>query len=93
MTTTAEPETKPAQARYSWTQPICTDCWVQDNSVMEPDGGGLAVREPVRIKEQDGDTFADHLEECCKCTRYTTSRIFVRVNPAAIPYPSRTKDD
>lgn len=94
MTTlTTETETKPEKTPYSWTQPICSDCWVQENSVAEPDGAGLVVREPVRVKEEDGDTFMDHLERCCKCVRWTTSRIFVRVDPASVAYPSRVKED
>lgn len=91
MTTT---QTKPAQTSYSWTQPICTDCWVLENSepAVDDTSVGIMIREPVRLKHQPDETFNDHLERCCKCVRWTTSRIFVRIDPSTCPYPTSKKD-
>ena len=94
---TTEVETKPVRTNYSWTQPLCTDCWVLENSepavAVDDTSVGIMIREPARLKHQPDETFSDHLERCCKCVRWTTSRIFIRVDPASVPYPSHLKDD
>ena len=68
----------------SWTQPVCTHCWVAENSVPDDDGGAL-IRQPNRLKIEG---FMEALQRCCKCGRATTSNIFVRIDPTTVPYPS-----
>lgn len=66
----------------SWTQPVCTHCWVQENSVPDEDGGAL-----IRVPTQLLLDFNDALANCCKCGRATTSRIWIRIDPTTVPYP------
>jgi hypothetical protein len=58
----------------TWTQALCENCWLRDNP----------GREPVAIKPE----FAE-LERCCKCGADTFSGIYVRVDPATVPYPRK----
>jgi len=53
-------------------QPCCEDCWV----------ARYAVRRPVRVT---ADRFL--AVPCCHCGRITHSGIYVRVDPASVPYP------
>lgn len=92
--TATETETDVVVKRWSWTQPLCTDCWVLGNSepaIENNEHVGLNIREPVRLKHQPDETFQDHLERCCKCCRWTTSRIFIRIDPKTCPYPTHEK--
>lgn len=67
-----------------WTQPLCTNCWMRENSV--PTGDGLSVRVPTRVKQDDRE-WGDLLEICCLCGQATTSQIFIRRDPETVPYP------
>lgn len=73
--------------KFSWTQPVCTHCWVQENSVPDDDGGAL-IRTPVRLKNPDNLPWEELLERCCKCGRATTSGIYIRIDPTTVPFPN-----
>jgi hypothetical protein len=60
---------------YDWTSPICEDRWWQDYGM-----GGR--RDPSRLTAE-----AREVERCVFCGRETTSGIYVRVDPATVPFP------
>lgn len=60
----------------SWTQPVCDSCW--EGYVMKNTG---EYKEPARVTPKK--------EECCFCRFETESGIFVRVDPAVCPHPTR----
>ena len=62
--------------RYSWTQPICTDCW-----------GELNPDRPAHGLVDD----ACETERCVVCDRWTRSGIYIRIDPAIARYPSLRK--
>ena len=64
------------EPRYSWTQPSCPDCWNERNP----------SRQATRIKPE----FSE-FEQCVYCGTRTRSGIYVRIDPAAAPFPSLTK--
>lgn len=66
-----------AEARLSWNQPICRGDW----DLLEPGG-----REPVKIVDP-------YPETCAWCGERTWSGIYVRRDPATVPYPARNTDD
>lgn len=78
----------------SWTQPVCTHCWVFDNTVEDPEGGAL-IRPPARVYDKEAveadpnQAWMDSIERCCKCGRMTASGIFIRIDPATVNYPSQ----
>lgn len=67
----------------SWTQPVCTHCWIEENSVLDEQGGAL-IRKPIQLIDPG---FMEALVNCCKCGRATTSRIWLRIDPTTVPYP------
>ena len=77
--------------RYSWTQPVCTQCWVAENAVPDDNGGAL-IRVPTRLLDAERE-WPDLLERCCKCGRATTSQIFIRIDPREAPFPTPEDDD
>jgi hypothetical protein len=60
-------------SNFSWTQPMCDDCWTADNP----------GREPMRFVESERQA-----EQCCKCGAGTKSGIYVRVDPSTVTYPT-----
>lgn len=76
------------------THPVCTHCWVEDNSILDPvDEDGMMIREPVRVREAEGEGgWHDSLVRCCKCGRVTASRIFIRANSDDVPFPANIPD-
>lgn len=62
----------------SWTQPVCDACWTARCPGLRP----------IRVLV-DGDL--GELETCCDCGAATQSGIYVRVDPRAVPHPTRTK--
>jgi hypothetical protein len=64
---------------YSWTQPLCEDCW--------PDFINEPGREPARVREVPDET-------CCHCGASTPAGIYVRVDPNGhyCAYPTHVKD-
>lgn len=80
----------PDGRRYSFTQPLCTNCWLAENTVVDPEpeaGGSLMFKAPVVLK-YDAVEWPDRLAKCCKCGRATTSGIFIRVDPHDVPHPT-----
>jgi len=56
----------------NWNQPICGNCW--------------NARNPGRVPVQG---WFDGIEErCAYCGHPTTAAIFVRDDPATVPYPA-----
>jgi hypothetical protein len=76
---------------YGFTQPVCTDCWLAENTVRLPETGEAMFKAPTVLK-MDEMEWPDRLEMCCKCGRCTTSGIFIRVDPSTVLYP-KVKDD
>ena len=71
----------------SWTQPKCERCWIEANSTWEScDGHDLLieVRMPVRISVVE-------VEQCAFCGAATISGIYVRHDPADVPYPAKER--
>lgn len=60
----------------SWTQAICDGCWQKR----------YPAREPSRIVEPFREA-----EVCSYCGHDTTSGIYVREDPATVPYPQEKK--
>ena len=59
---------------YDWTSPICEDRWWQDY--------GTDGRQPFRMNEE-----VRTVERCVFCGQETRSGIYVRVDPATVPFP------
>lgn len=57
----------------TWTQPLCDDCWDKEH---EDDPEHRSNR------SKRGD-----VETCCMCGRLNMSGIYVRRDPATVPYP------
>jgi hypothetical protein len=58
----------------SWTQPMCDACWISSRGSDE---------RPVRMH-----TDYREPEQCAWCGRLTSSGIYVRIDPATMPYPT-----
>jgi hypothetical protein len=65
--------------QWSWTQPICRECWNERN--------------PDRQVTNAATLYLSEREFCCHCGEPATSGIYVRVDPALIAYPSLKKED
>jgi hypothetical protein len=62
-----------AEKRYSFTQPLCASCWLEDNP----------GRRPHRVHG-----VAEASETCCQCGQPTSDGIYIRVDPTTIPHPT-----
>lgn len=62
--------------RYSFTQPQCRACWIDDNP----------NRQPVALLPEERDD-----EICCTCGEPTDDGIYIRVDPQTVPHPTITK--
>lgn len=62
-----------------WTQPLCEPCWIAEHHTVDLDGS-TSVRRPVRSLDTD-------LEVCCRCGNLTVAGIYVRADPATVPFP------
>lgn len=82
---TYQPYVPPPAKKFSFTQPVCTNCWIEDNTSAE------GIRIPIRLKAAERE-WGDLLEQCCKCGRMTTAQIFIRVDPATVLHPTHEKD-
>jgi hypothetical protein len=72
--------------RLSWTQPICEADWVDQRSTFAEKGwDDLVVERPTTVRTAP-------LEQCAWCGLPTFVGIYVRADPATVPYP-RTDDD
>jgi hypothetical protein len=60
--------------KYSWTQPICDECF----EAKYPDSN------PPRFKEEMRE-----LEICCICCEENRSGIYTRIDPATVACPTR----
>lgn len=61
---------------YGWTQPICSDCWANQNPGVKP----------ARIQPayRSGET-------CAHCGTATYSGIYTRVDPKTVDHPTLVK--
>lgn len=66
----------------SFTQPLCTFCWLE---APESDRG---VRSPHVLR---GLSEAELQERCCQCGTGTVPGIWVRRDPATVPYPAEVE--
>lgn len=60
------------------TQPICEGCRA---NLMQYGGGAWAGLSPYRAHPA-------HSRICCRCGAATTSGLYIRIDPASVPYPS-----
>lgn len=79
--------------RLSWTQPCCERCWIDREGTWEIDEAEgfqylAALRQPVRMVRDEAV-----LERCSFCGGPTFIGIYVRVDPATVPYPAVKSDD
>lgn len=56
----------------SWTQPVCIPCWNRDHPDRQTGGHG-DINDP---------------EHCCLCGGETRAGLYVRLDPATVPFPS-----
>jgi hypothetical protein len=57
----------------SWTQPFCERCWFAENP------GRLPVRFALPTEPA---------KQCCECGEPTVAGIYIRRDPAKVPFPS-----
>jgi hypothetical protein len=75
-----EPETVDAEEleeepeQYSWTQPMCRECW-DKHALLKFDWAGMPEEGPP--------------ETCAWCGLDTRSGIYVRQDPAGVPFPRK----
>ena len=62
--------------RYSWTQPCCQQCWYDRNT-----------KDPVVLVEAYREE-----EACVHCGKACKDGIYIRIDPAEAPHPTRLKD-
>lgn len=67
-----------ANRHYSWTQPICTECFGKRNPGREP----TQLVDHMRSEET-----------CSVCGATTRDGIYFRVDPATVDWPTNLKDD
>lgn len=65
----------------NWNQVICGPCW----TVRNPD------RVPVRLRHAEPQSETG--ERCSFCGLPTNSGIYVRADPATVPFPQPDEDD
>lgn len=73
----------------SWTQPQCERCWIEANGEFDlhtlPNGQVVdrlvSLRKPIRLVDPP-------VEACAWCGALTISGIYVRADPASVPYPA-----
>ena len=64
---------------HGWSHPLCDDCWFNEN--VEVDTPATRIQEPHRLEQS-----VAHWEVCCKCANFTHGGIYVRRDPAQMPY-------
>ena len=75
-----------AREGLSWTQPICERDWLARRSVVQSDGS-VHVDRPTQLRRE----FIE-VERCSFCGGPTIFGVFVREDPAKVPFPA-TKDE
>jgi hypothetical protein len=80
-----EPATEPPfNARLSWNQPQCENCWIEREATW--DGDVLTgIRAPVRLTEPV-------IERCAWCGEPTIFGVYRRADPTTVLFPA-TKGD
>ena len=73
---------------WSWTQPCCERCWIERHAVWDEAEMDLLIglRLPVQVIEPD-------LVQCAFCGSPTFIGVFVRADPASVPYPALKEDE
>lgn len=66
----------------SWNQPMCERCWINKNTTVHDDGSET-IRRPFLM-------VGEHVtaEQCAWCGNQTIVGMFVREDPATLPYPT-----
>lgn len=73
-----------------WTQPICAARWNQDYATSDRPGSLMSTRGTV---DPELDSFGTGWpERCCFCNKPTLCGIYVRIDPATVPYPKRDQE-
>lgn len=68
----------------SWDCPCCEACWLVREGVWDEQGDYdvlIGLRLPVRLVDAV-------LEQCAWCGKPTFIGVFVRADPATVPYPA-----
>jgi hypothetical protein len=74
------------------TLPICEKCWLDENTVWEPEGvdeDGNIVSRLARIGLPE-DLQPGKVHICCMCADLTIVGLFVERDPESVPYVSET---
>lgn len=58
---------------YSWTQPICENCW--------------KITELDRVPNRTAESFREE-EKCALCGSNHKSGIYLRIDPREVPHPA-----
>ena len=74
---------------YTWDAPICERCWIDREAVWDENADQdllIGLRLPVRLMEPE-------LEVCSFCGLPTFIGVYVRADPATVPYPKQVESD
>ena len=74
----------------NFTQPICDPCWLRSMGQWEEDEDGnyIPISYPIPT------IVSGHpLEMCCMCGDHTIAGIYIRRDPAHVPYPTVIPDE
>ena len=72
--------------KLSWNQPCCERCWAEDKGVRIIDDVDQMV-DPIRV------TNVTEAEKCAFCGFPTWVGIWIRQDPATVPYPHKDSDE
>jgi len=75
---------------YSWSQPICEACWINQEVNTEIDENGdtylVSIRTPLMMKQTP-------VETCSWCGDATIVGIYKREDPSLVRFPALKNED
>lgn len=74
---------------YSWTQPCCEACWIDEHGEWDMDSDEAEVWQHLVSCRQPVMSLEAGLERCAFCGRPTVVGIYVRHDPNDVPYPAK----
>lgn len=77
------------QIAYSWTQPCCEACWIEDRGEWDLDSDEQSVWQHIISVPKPTIVLDSPLERCAFCGRPTIVGIYVRHDPTEVPFPAR----
>lgn len=76
-----------------WNQPKCERCWIEHEGRWDTDEAeGITYLSSVRIPFRLTDPDGPRVEQCAWCGQPTIVGIYVRADPATVPYPAVESD-